>query len=71
MKNYTPESVNRCSAPSELKITDLRDKIPGCRYIGSFDDIAAYIEHTAAPDGCFILMGAGDVNQIANLLEMK
>lgn len=24
MKNYTPESVNRCSAPSELKITDLR-----------------------------------------------
>ena len=54
-----------------VKITDLRDKIPGCRYIGSFDDIAAYIEHTAAPDGCFILMGAGDVNQIANLLEMK
>ena len=24
MKNYTPESVNRCSAPSELKITDIR-----------------------------------------------
>ena len=54
-----------------VKITDLRDKIPACKYIGGFDNIAAYINQIAAPNGCIILMGAGDVNQVANLLEME
>ena len=63
---YSAREINTIG----VKITDLRDKIPGCRYIGAFEDIATFIKENAAPEGCFILMGAGDVNQIANLLEM-
>ncbi len=64
---YSAREINTIG----VKITDLRDKIPGCKYIGAFNDIADYINENAAPGGCFILMGAGDVNQIAKLLEMK
>ncbi|MBE6638885.1 MAG: UDP-N-acetylmuramate--L-alanine ligase [Ruminococcaceae bacterium] len=54
-----------------VKITDLRDRIEGSEYISDFTAIARYITDKAADKGCFILMGAGNVNQIATLLDME
>ncbi len=64
---YSAREINTIG----VKITDLRDKIEGCRYIGDFTAIASFITENAADNGCFILMGAGNVNQIATLLEME
>ncbi|MBR5783262.1 MAG: UDP-N-acetylmuramate--L-alanine ligase [Clostridia bacterium] len=64
---YSAREINTIG----VKITDLRDKIEGSEYIGDFTNIAKYITDCAAPNGCFILMGAGNVNQIAKLLEME
>ncbi len=61
---YSAREINTIG----VKITDLRDKIEGSAYISAFDDIAAYILDNASPGECFILMGAGSVNQIAKLL---
>ena len=65
------QEANREINTIGVKITDLRDKIAGSEYIGDFTNIARYITNHAAPNGCFILMGAGNVNQIAKLLEME
>ncbi len=64
---YSAREINTVG----VKITDLRDKIKGAIYISSFEDIAAYITEKADQNGCFILMGAGDVNQIAEILKME
>lgn len=64
---YSAREINTIG----VKITDLRDKIPGCKYIGDFSNIAQYITDNASEGGCFILMGAGNVNQIATLLRMN
>ena len=61
---YSAREINTVG----VRITDLRDKIPDCLYISSFEDIAAWIRQNAAEGECFILMGAGSVNQIAALL---
>ena len=64
---YSAREINTIG----VKITDLRDKISGSKYIGAFEDIAEYIRQNARPGDCIILMGAGNVNQIAALLEKK
>lgn len=64
---YSAREINTIG----VKITDLRDMIEGSEYIGDFSAIAKYITENAAKDGCFILMGAGNVNQIASLLKME
>ena len=64
---YSAREINTIG----VKITDLRDKIKGSEYIGDFTAIARHITDNATPKGCFILMGAGSVNQIAKLLEME
>ncbi len=64
---YSAREINTIG----VKITDLRDKIEGSKYIGDFSNIAEYITENATEGGCFILMGAGSVNQIATLLKME
>lgn len=64
---YSAREINTIG----VKITDLRDKIKGCQYIGDFSAIARFITENAADNGCFILMGAGNVNQIAALLDLE
>ena len=46
----------------------LSEKIPGGKYVGGFDKIAEYIKKTAAPNDTVIVMGAGDVNRVIDLL---
>ena len=46
----------------------LASKISKGKYVGDFEKIAEYIKKTAAPDDTVIIMGAGDVNKIIDIL---
>lgn len=61
---YSAREINTIGAD----ILEMRDKIPGSIYISSFNDIAEYIKTHTAENEVFILMGAGNVNSIADLL---
>ncbi len=61
---YAAREINKIG----VNILDLRDKIPGALYISQFEEIAKYLKKTLLPDDMVLLMGAGNVNQIAHLL---
>ena len=46
----------------------LASKISKGKYIGSFEQTAGYIKNIAAPNDTVIIMGAGDVNKIIDIL---
>ncbi|MBQ7090359.1 MAG: UDP-N-acetylmuramate--L-alanine ligase, partial [Clostridia bacterium] len=51
-----------------VNILTLRDKIPGAQYISKFEDIAKTLQTVLKEGDIAILMGAGNVNSIAELL---
>ena len=61
---YAAREINKVG----VNITDLKNKIPGARYISKFEDIAATLKDELKPGDMAILMGAGNVNTIAALL---
>ncbi len=61
---YSAREYNTVGA----NIIDLKNMIPGSIYISDFNDIAKYIKDNATKDDIFILMGAGNINTVANLL---
>lgn len=61
---FSAREINTVGA----NILDLRDKIPGSIYISSFEDIANYIKANAKPNELYILMGAGNINSIADMI---
>ncbi len=61
---YSAREINTVGA----NIIDLKNMIPNCEYISSFNDIAEYIKKYATPDDIFILMGAGNINSVSELI---
>lgn len=61
---YSAREINTIGA----NIIDLKNMIPNCEYISDFTEIAAYIKKNANPNELFILMGAGNINLVVNLL---
>ncbi len=61
---YSAREINTVG----VNILDLKEKIPTSIYISSFNDIADYIKSNAKPNELYILMGAGNINQISELL---
>ncbi len=47
----------------------LAGKISKGKYVGGFEETAEYIKSIAAPDDTVIIMGAGDVNKIIDILQ--
>ena len=62
---YSAREINTIGA----NVLDIVSAIDGARYISSKNDIADYIKENAHENEVFILMGAGDVNKIADLLN--
>ncbi len=61
---YAAREINKVG----VNILELRDRIPGARYISKFEDIAATLKQELKKGDMAILMGAGNVNTIAKLL---
>lgn len=61
---YSAREINTVGA----NIIDLKNMIEGSEYISDFNDIANYIKQNAEPDTVFILMGAGNINSVADLI---
>ena len=61
---YAAREINKVG----VNILDLRDRIPNARYISKFEDIAETLKNELVDGDIAILMGAGNVNQIAGLL---
>ncbi|MFU0833423.1 MAG: UDP-N-acetylmuramate--L-alanine ligase [Oscillospiraceae bacterium] len=50
---------------------DLADKIPGCVWFKTFDEIAAYVTAHAQDGDLILTLGGGDVYKCANLIVQK
>lgn len=61
---YAAREINKVG----VNILSLRDQIPNARYISKFEDIAETLKNELVDGDIAILMGAGNVNQIAGLL---
>ena len=61
---YAAREINKVC----VNILELRDRIPGARYISKFVDIAATLKQELKKGDMAILMGAGNVNTIAKIL---
>ncbi len=61
---YAAREINKVG----VNVLALRDKIPGALYISKFEEIAAYLKSTLKPGDMAVLMGAGNVNEIAPLI---
>ncbi|MBQ7035152.1 MAG: UDP-N-acetylmuramate--L-alanine ligase [Clostridia bacterium] len=61
---YAAREINKVG----VNILNLRDRIENARYISKFEDIAATLKQELKKGDIAILMGAGNVNQIAGLL---
>ncbi len=61
---YAAREINKVG----VNILDLRDRIPGARYISKFEDIAETLKKELKKGDMAILMGAGNVNTIAKIL---
>lgn len=61
---YAAREINKVG----VNILDLRDRIPGARYISKFQDIAATLKQELKKGDMVILMGAGNVNTISEIL---
>ena len=47
---------------------DLADKIPGCVWFPTFEEISAYVMSHAQPGDLVITMGCGDVYKCAKMM---
>ncbi len=61
---YSAREINTVG----VNIIDLKNMIPNSQYISKFDDIAQYIKQNATKDDIFILMGAGNINTVADMI---
>ncbi len=61
---YAAREINKVG----VNIVDLKNAIPGAIYISKFEDIAEYLKKELKPGDMAILMGAGNVNTIAELV---
>ena len=61
---YSAREINTIGA----NIIDLKNMIPNCEYISDFNDIAEYIRNNASENEVYILMGAGNINSVADLI---
>ncbi len=61
---YAAREINKVG----VNILTLRDKIPNAKYISKFEDIAEMLRNTLKEGDIAILMGAGNVNNIAKFL---
>ncbi len=61
---YSAREINTVGA----NIIDLKNMIPNSEYISKFEDIAKYIKQHATKDDIFILMGAGNINTVADMI---
>ena len=61
---YSAREYNTVGA----NIIDLKNMIENSIYISNFEDIANYIKQNATKDDIFILMGAGNINTVADLI---
>ena len=61
---YAAREVNTTGISSKM----LADKIPGAVYIESFEKIAAYLEENVKEGDTVIVMGAGDIIKLSDLL---
>lgn len=61
---YAAREINKVG----VNILDLRNRIPGARYISKFEDIATTLKAEIRKGDMVILMGAGNVNHIADIL---
>lgn len=61
---YAAREINKVG----VNILDLRDKVPGARYISKFEDIAETLKKELKKGDMAIMMGAGNVNRICDLL---
>lgn len=61
---YSAREFNTVGA----NIIDLKNMIPESGYISDFEDIAQYIKDNATDNDVFILMGAGNINSVADLI---
>lgn len=61
---FSAREINTVGA----NIIDLKNMIPGAKYISSFEKIAEYIKENAKPNELYILMGAGNINQVSELI---
>ena len=51
-----------------IHTSDLAAKVPGSRWFGSFQEIAAYVMAHAQPGDLILTLGGGDIYQCANLI---
>ena len=61
---YSAREYNTVGA----NIIDLKNMIENSIYISNFEDIANHIKQNATKDDIFILMGAGNINTVADLI---
>lgn len=61
---YSAREINTVG----VNILDLKDKIEKSVYISNFNEIAKYIRENAQPNELYILMGAGNINQVAEII---
>lgn len=61
---YAAREINKLG----VNILELRDQIPGALYISKFANIADYLKQELKPGDMGILMGAGNVNQVAKII---
>ena len=61
---YSAREINTIGA----NVMDIVNKIPGAKYMSGKNNIADYIKSNAKDGEVYILMGAGDVNKIAQML---
>ncbi len=61
---YAAREINKVG----VNIVDLKNAIPGAIYISKFEDIAEYLKKELTSGDMAILMGAGNVNTIAELV---
>ena len=61
---YSAREINTVG----ISILDLKAKINNSVYISDFNEIAEYIKRNAKKDELYILMGAGNINSVSDLI---
>ena len=64
---YAAREINTIGISSK----DLADKIKGAVYIADFDEIAEHIKNNVKSGDIVIIMGAGDINKVCDLLAER
>jgi len=64
---YSARETNEYGVSSQM----LANAVAGALYLSGFSDIAAYIGEHAEPDDIVIVMGAGDIYKLSDILVQK